>query len=65
MAAQGELSHWRLRALESSDSEPKQTEHFQTAEEESPLATPSRFTPSYRCVTGTGPRPGVTSPFSR
>jgi len=69
MAAQGESSHWRLRAPQSSDSEPKQTEQFQTAEEESPPAsqppTPSLFTPSYQRVTGTGPRPGVTSPFSR
>jgi len=51
MAAQGEESHWRLRVLQSSDSEPEQTEQFQTAEEESPpasqLLTPSRFTPSY------------------
>jgi len=69
MAAQGESSHWRLRAPESSDSEPEWTEQFQTTEEESPPAlqppTPSRFTSSYQCVTGTGPRPGVMSPFSR
>jgi len=69
MAAQGELSHWRLRVPESSDSEPERTEQFQTAEEESPpasqLPTPSLFTPSYQHVTGRGPRSGVTSPFSR
>jgi len=70
MAAQEELSCWRFRAPQSSDSEPEQTEQFQTADEESlPTSQPptlrSVFTPSYTCITGTGPRPGVTSPFSR
>jgi len=78
MAAQGESSHWRFRAPESSDSEPepKRTdttsgeEQFQSADEESPPASQTQtqtsvFTPSYLQTTGTGPRPGVTSPFSR
>jgi len=68
MAAQGELSHWRIRAPQSSDSEPEQAEQFLSTDEESPPASQtltlrSLFTPSYPCITG--PRPGVTSPFSR
>ena len=78
MAAQGESSRWRFRAPESSDSEPepRQTdatsgeEQFQSADEESPPASQTQtptsvFTPSYPRITGTGTRPGVTSPFSR
>ena len=70
MAAQEESSRWRFRAPQSSDSEPEQTEQFQTADEESPPAsqthTPtSVFTPSHRCITGTGTRPGIAYPFSR
>jgi len=69
MADQRESSRWRFRAPQSSDSEPEHKQ-FQSAEEESPPAsqtpTPrSVFTPGYPRITGTGPRPGVASPFSR
>jgi len=73
MAAQGELSCWRFRAPESSDSEPEPRtdatsgeEHFESAEEESPPASPTPVqTPGYQCISGTGSRPGIAYPFSR